>query len=120
MKYMVLIYSSPQTWNAMSQEERDEVAREHFALDRELMESGEYVGGNALSDHVQSKVIRFRDGAALITDGPYVEAKEHLAGYDIIECESMERALEVGARNPHARLDGVEVRPVMDLGGLEM
>ncbi|NEE02628.1 YciI family protein [Phytoactinopolyspora halotolerans] len=120
MKYMVLIYSSPRTWNALSQEERERIAREHFALDDELAESGEYLGGNALADQVQSRVVRVSDGAAMVTDGPYLEAKEHLAGYDIIECDSMERALEIAARNPHARLDGVEVRPIMDLGGTEM
>lgn len=120
MKYMLLIYSSPQTWNALSQGERDQMGEEHFALDRELIESGEYVGGNALADTAQSKTVRIRDGATMITDGPYLETKEHLAGYDIVECDSMERALEIAARIPDAGLCGVEVRPVMDLGGLEM
>lgn len=120
MKYMVLIYSSPATWNALSQEERDRVAQEHTALDRELAETGEYVGGYPLADVAQSKIVRVHDGAPMITDGPYLEAKEHLAGYDILECESLERAMEIAVRNPHARLDGIEVRPIMDLGGLEM
>lgn len=120
MKYMLMIYSSPQTWASLSQEERDRVVQEHMALEAELTESGEYVGGHALADQVQSKVVRVHDGAALITDGPYLEAKEHLAGYDLIECDSVERALEIARRNPHSTLDGVEVRPVMDPGGLEM
>lgn len=121
MKYMLMIYSSPQTWNALSQEERDRIVREHMELERELTASGEYVGGHALADQVQSKVVRRAgDGATMITDGPYLEAKEHLAGYDMIECESLERALEIAERNPHSALDGIEVRPIMDLGGLEM
>lgn len=120
MKYMLMIYSSPQTWNALSQQEREQIVREDSALDQELRDSGVYVDGNPLAAPVQAKVVRFRDGAPMITDGPYLEAKEHLAGYDVIECESMERALEIAARKPHVRLDGIEVRPIMDLGGLEM
>ncbi|WP_129667741.1 YciI family protein [Phytoactinopolyspora endophytica] len=120
MKYMLLIYSSPQTWDALSEEERDRVVREHMAWERELIETGEYVGGHALADQVQSKVVRLQSVDPMITDGPYLEAKEHLAGYDMLECESMERALELAVRNPHAGLDGVEVRPIMDVGGMEM
>lgn len=120
MKYLLLIYSSPETWNALSQAERDRMGEEHFALDRELIESGEYVGGNALADKVQSKVVRIRDGATMVTDGPYLETKEHLAGYDVVECDSMDRALEIAAKIPDARVCGVEVRPILDLGGLEM
>lgn len=120
MKYMLLLYSSPQTWNALSQAERDQIVKEHVALEKELIESGEYVGGNALADKEQSKVVRIHNDATMITDGPYLEAKEHLAGYDIVECDSMERALEIATRNPHSRVLGIEVRPIMDLGGLEM
>ncbi|MFC4466893.1 YciI family protein [Streptomyces xiangluensis] len=120
MKYMLLIYSSPQTWDALSQNERDQIVRDHATLCEELVESGEWIGGNALADKVQSKAVRVRDGATMIVDGPYVEAKEHLAGYDLVECHSMDRALEIAARIPDARLCGVEVRPLMDSGGMEM
>jgi hypothetical protein len=54
------------------------------------------------------------------TDGPFAEAKEHLAGYDLVDCESIERAEAIAARIPDARLVAVEVRPVMDLAGWEM
>lgn len=120
MKYLVLIYSSPQTWNALSQEERDTVVREHVALEQELIASGEYAGGNALASDTQAKTIRFGGGKPIVTDGPFIGAKEHLAGYDLVECESLERALDIAKRHPHARLDGIELRPVMDLGGTEM
>lgn len=120
MKYLLLIYLSPQTWNALPQEERDRIAREHIELEKELVESGEHVGDNALADPAQARSVRVRDGAAMITDGPYLEAKEHLAGYDLVECDGMERALEIAARIPPARVGAVEVRPVMDLGGPEI
>ena len=120
MKYVLLIYSSSATWEALSQEERVQMGRDHAALYRELVESGEWVGGNALADQVQSKAVRVREGVSLTTDGPFAEVKEHLAGYDVVDCASMERALEIAARIPDARVCGVEVRPVMIPAGMEM
>jgi hypothetical protein len=120
MKYMLLIYSSPATWNALSQEERERMERDHSELVEELVASGEWVGGNALADPVRSTAVRVRDGIATTTDGPYAETKEHLAGYDLVECDSLERALEIAARIPDAAVCGVEVRPIMDPGGQEM
>jgi hypothetical protein len=116
MKYMLLIYSSPQTWDALTEDERARLSREHSELYRDLVASGEWAGGNALADKSGSKSVRVRGGAAMVTDGPYLETKEHLAGYDVVECESMERALEIAARIPDARICGVEVRPIRELG----
>ncbi|BAG17449.1 YciI family protein [Streptomyces griseus] len=112
MKYMLLIYSNPAVWEALSDEERAALGPEHAALIEELVESGEWVGGSVLAAPSQSRTVRVRDGAALTTDGPFAEVKEHMAGYDIVDCVSVERALEIAARIPDARLSGVEVRPL--------
>lgn len=120
MKYLLLIYSSPATWNALTQAERDELERAHSELHHELVRSGEWVGGHALADPARAVGVRVRDGVRVTTDGPYVEVKEHLAGYDLVDCESLERALEIAARIPDAAVCGVEVRPIMDVGGMEM
>jgi hypothetical protein len=119
VKYLMLIYSSPATWNALSQEDRDRMEREHAALYHELVESGEWISGNALADPSTGTAVRVRDGATMVTDGPYAEVKEHLAGYDLVECDSHERAIEIAARIPDAALCGVEIRPIMDVGGSE-
>ncbi|PWR11537.1 hypothetical protein DKT68_05440 [Micromonospora acroterricola] len=120
MKYLLLIYSSPATWQALPGRQREEMAREHAALVDELVASGEYLGGNALADALHSRVVRVRDGARSVTDGPYAEVKEQLAGYDLVDCDSLERATEIAARLPEASLFAVEVRPVMQLNGMEM
>jgi hypothetical protein len=96
------------------------VMKEVGELMGELEASGEWVGGEALADMSQTKVVRLRDGAPAVTDGPFVEAKEVLAGYCIIEAESPERAVEIAARWPDARFNGVELRPIMDTSGTEM
>ena len=120
MKYMMLIYSSPATWDALSQEERDQLERDHAELYRELVRSGEWVGGNPLADPSRSVGVRVRGGVAVTSDGPYAEVKEHLAGYHVVDCDSLERALEIAARIPDAALCGVEVRAIMEVTGMEM
>jgi hypothetical protein len=69
---------------------------------------------------VQTRTVRVRDGATAVTDGPFIEAKEHFAGYLMVDCESEERAVEIAARWPDARYWAMEVRPVMSAGGTEM
>ena len=120
MKYILLIYSSPATWSALSEEDVEALTREHAALIEGLVESGEWVGGNILADPSNTKTIRVVDGAPAITDGPFAEAKEHLGGYLIVDCESAERAAEIAVRWPSARFSPLEVRPLMDPAGAEM
>ena len=120
MRYMLLIYANTATWEALSEEERAALGREHAALVRELVASGEWVGGSPLADESQSRTVRVRDGVPAVTDGPFAEAKEHLAGYDLVDCDGPERAAEIAARIPDARLCAVEVRPLLDLAEFGM
>lgn len=117
---MLLIYNNPATLAALSEEERDGLMREVDAIVTELTESGEWVGGEALADVSHTRTVRVRDGVPAVTDGPYAEAKEHLAGYCMIDCERPERAVQIAARWPDARLWAMEVRPVMSPAGTEM
>lgn len=120
MKYVVLIYNNPATWEAMSEEERDRLMGEFDAFDKELIESGEFIGGAALADASNTKTVRVRGGVPATTDGPFAETKEQLAGYFVIDSVSLERAIEIAARDPNARFGAVEVRPIMDEAGTEM
>jgi hypothetical protein len=116
MKYMLLIYDNPETRGAIS----DEMMGEMRTLMEEITESGELVGTEALADSSNTKTVRVREGIPAVTDGPFAEAKEHLGGYLILDCESPERATEIAARWPNARFCAMEVRPIMDQGGTEM
>ncbi|NUP03691.1 MAG: YciI family protein [Nonomuraea sp.] len=113
MKYMLLIYSNPAAQQAVA-DGFDEVMAEVDALMKELDESGELAGGQALGDPATSKTVMVRDGVPAVTDGPFLEAKEYLAGYLIVDCASVERATEIAARWPDARLCAMEVRPIVD------
>ncbi|MEU8663471.1 YciI family protein [Actinoplanes philippinensis] len=84
-----------------------------------IRESGEMIGTEALADPSQSSVVRVRDGVPVVTDGPYLEAKEFLGGYYLVDVASRDRALELAAMIPDARFDGlgIEVRQVIFSGG---
>jgi hypothetical protein len=119
VKYMLMIYSSPESWAGLSAEQRDGIARAHSELFQELGEQGLLVSAGGLADPITSKTVSVRDGATMTTDGPYAEAKEHLAGFYVVECD-LEQAIGYAARMPDAEYVAVEVRPVMDPSGLEM
>jgi hypothetical protein len=131
VKYMLLIYSNPETWGhptflraaqamTMSDAQRAEMGREFGALLTELVESGELIATHALADPVIASTVRVRDGVPASTDGPFIEAVEQFAGYFLVDCEGPQRALAIAARFPDARFGAVEVRPVMELSGHEM
>jgi hypothetical protein len=120
VKYVLLIYNNLATYESWSEQERAALFGEVDTIMQELTASGELVGTEALADASQAKTVRVRDGVPAITDGPFAEAKEQLAGYLMVECESLNRAVEIAARWPDARYFAMEVRPVMNTSGTEM
>lgn len=120
MKYILLIYQNPAAAQALSEDERNQIFGEVDKIITELTESGEWIGGEGLADGSQTRTIRVRGGVPAVTDGPFLESKEQLAGYSLFECETPERAIEIAARWPDARYWAVELRPLMQAGGSEM
>jgi hypothetical protein len=123
MKYLILIYGNPasrEIWAGLTDAQRAEGWRTYAALSADLVASGELVVTEALADPSLSKRVTARNGQPMATDGPFAEVKELLAGFFLIECESMERAIEIAARVPEAEYGLVEVRPVLERGGMEM
>ena len=120
MKYMLLIYSNPANWATLPEAEQKGLMDEYWTFTKDITDSGEFVSGDPLADITTARTVQVRDGRADVTDGPFVETKEHLAGYYVVEVETAERAAELAAKIPDARYGAVEVRPVMDMGGTEM
>jgi hypothetical protein len=123
VKYLILIYSNPKSrevWDGFSRDQRAAGLREYEALHESMVASGELIVSEALADPSLAKRVTAREGQTIVTDGPYAEAKEHLAGFFLLECASMERALEQAARIPEAALGLVEVRPIMALDGWDI
>ena len=120
MKYMLLIYGNEENLASISPDEFAEIVRQTDALNQELFESGELVGAYGVADQLNAKVVWVREGVPAVTDGPYAEAKEYLGSFTIVDCESLDRALEIAASNPAARYVGVEVRPLMHEANVDM
>ncbi|MFI6395849.1 YciI family protein [Nonomuraea sp. NPDC050547] len=110
MKYMLLIYNNAESRKAIDAD-MDTVMAKVDEIMSELQESGEFVGGMALSEG--SRTVKVRDGVPVVTDGPFLEAKELMAGYITVDVDSMERATEIAARWPDAALCAMEIRPVI-------
>lgn len=121
MKYVILIHSNPEPWahptidhtaegRAIPDEERQSMGKEFDAFLAELSASGELKGGEALAEPGSSSLYRWRDGAPLVTEGPYAEAAEHLAGFFLIDVADRERAEEITRRFAGPG-DTVELRP---------
>ena len=123
MKYLILIYGNPESraiWEGFSDAQRAEGLGLYAALNRDLTAAGDLVVGEALADASLGKRVWVRDGQTSTTDGPFAEVKEQLAGFFLLDCESQEKAGEWAGRVPEARFGLVEVRPILELGGMEM
>jgi hypothetical protein len=121
MKYVVLIYSNRGAFEAMSEDDRAALMSEADTYQKEFTASGELIGdGFALADPSTGKTVRVRNGLPAVTDGPFAEAKEQLAGLYVLDTDSIERATEIVTHDPAARFWAVEVRPIMDTSGTEM
>ena len=117
MKYMLLIYGNEQAWDEASRAQCYEAS---LQLVEQLKEAGQYLAASPLQPASTATSVRIRQGKRLITDGPFAETHEQLGGYFLIEAKALEDALAIAARIPAARVGTVEVRPVVELPGLEM
>jgi hypothetical protein len=123
VKYLILIHSNPHSravWETLTDEQRMAFGRGHFAMTDELAASGELVVSEGLADPSLAKWVTVRDGQTMTTDGPFAEVKEYLAGFYLVECDSIERAIEHAARMPDAQYNQVEVRPIFDMSTIDL
>ena len=121
MKYVILIYRNPesrQMWESLSETDRSVGLQAYRDLNAELAASGEYVASEALAYPEDGRQVWRRENGTISSDGPYAESKEHLAGFYLLDCASLQRAVEIAGRIPEADLGLVEVRPVLDLATL--
>lgn len=122
MKFLLVLHNNPAVLEALGEAEQQKLMNGHNAFIEAVQKSGELVVTQALGDPSQSAVVRVRNGVPVITDGPYLESKEFLGGYYLVDVVDRERALELAGQIPDASIDqlGVEVRPIMFEAGLEM
>ena len=112
MKFMTLIHSDETVWDSFSAEEREAAYDTYRAFADDARAAGVMVGGNELGPTRDATSVRVRHAETLVTDGPYAEVKEALGGYFVLECDSMDEAIDWAARIPGAAHGAVEVRPI--------
>ena len=115
MKYLCLVYYDEKIINAMTQPEWQALNEECVACGEDLRSSGHMIGGNALHPTSTSTSLRVRDGKTLITDGPFAETKEQLAGFYMLDARDLNEAIQLASKIPPARFGTIEIRPVREL-----
>jgi hypothetical protein len=113
MKYLMLVCWDAEKMNAQTEPDpTDPADEESFPWLDELQEQGKWVTGDQLAPPRRARSVRVREGKALVTDGPFVATKEAIGGFDLIECGSLEEAVEIAAGHPIAQMGTIEVRPL--------
>jgi len=115
MKYLCLIYNDEKKVEAISKSEYDALCEEALAYEEELRKSGRLLVAEALQPVQAATSVRIKSAQVSITDGPFVETKEQLAGFFLIDARDLNDAIRVASKIPPARLGGVEVRPIREL-----
>ena len=112
MEFLALLHADEGVWGRMSEDERESAYEQYGEFTQAVRDAGVFVAGNELGPTSAATTVRIRDGKQLVSDGPYAEVKEALGGYYILECPSLDDAVDWAARIPTASHGAVEVRPV--------
>jgi hypothetical protein len=116
MKFMCIVTCDADLAAKMTDADWAVMGRESQDYDRQLMDRGIFLAADALHGPEAARTVRVRSGRAMVTDGPYAETKETVAGFILIDVADADAAMEVARNIPMARLGSVEVRPVMAFG----
>ena len=113
MKYMLIIYGNQELWNSIDPAEQQRLFAAFDDFNKRHYASGELLGAYGVADAAATKLVRVRDGQPAVTDGPYLETKEYLASWYLIDVDSEQRALEIAAELPSAVNQPTEVWPIL-------
>jgi hypothetical protein len=117
MKYLCIVHCQADAFDQQTPEEKRKLDSDSLAYDKELMARGVYIHAEALQSPQAATIVKVRNGAMSMTDGPFSEAKEQIAGFILIEARDMAQAIDIAGQIPMARIGTIEVRPVYDFSG---
>jgi hypothetical protein len=113
MKYMLIIYGNQELWSSIEPTEFAKQIAAFDAFNKKYYDSGELLGAYGVADAAATKLVRVADGQPAVTDGPYLETKEYLASWYLLDVDSEERALEIAADLPSSKFRPTEVWPIL-------
>lgn len=115
MKYLLLVYTDAELLDALPDDEYDGMMKHCLEHADELQAEGTLLGFQQLQPAATAKAVRIRNGKATVSDGPFAETKELLAGFNLVEADSLEHAIELARQLPWARTGCIEVRALRDV-----
>jgi hypothetical protein len=118
MKFMLLVHHDEGAFMQFSEATRQDMLEESVQLTHQLHADQQYLSASPLHPAASSVIVRVRDGTPFVTDGPFIETREQLAGYFLIDARDLDEAVRIATRVPGARIGTVEVRPVKEVAGL--
>lgn len=119
MRFMAIIYGNSEVWESFTAEEFAQSVAAQDAWDARTRAGGELLGAYGLADALEARTVRRRGGAVAVSEGPYLETREHLASAYLLECRDLARAVQVASEIPWASVGAVEVWPVNHGDGSE-
>ncbi|MGH9585958.1 MAG: YciI family protein [Acidobacteriaceae bacterium] len=114
MKYLCLVYVDEKKHNALSNQESQDLIDESLDFDEAMRSEGYLIAAGPLQPVEEATTVRVRNGKVAVTDGPFAETNEQIAGFVLIEARDLNEAIRIASAIPPARLGGVEVRPLRD------
>lgn len=118
MKFMLIVHHDEAAFEKIDKERRRQMLAESIKLTHQLHASGQYLSASPLQPAATAVMVRVRDNTPLITDGPFIETREQIAGYFLINARNLNEAVSIAGRVPGARIGTVEVRPLIEITGL--
>ena len=118
MKFMLLVHHNEASFDELSEQTKRDMLAQSVQLTHQLHKNGQYLSASPLEPTTAAVIVRVRDGKHFVTDDPFIETREQIAGYFLIEAKDIEEATAIATRVPGARIGTVEVRPLREISGL--
>jgi len=118
MKYMLLVHHDEAVFAKLSEVKQKQMLEESVQLTHKLHADGQYLSASPLQPAATATIVRVRDSKPLVTDGPFIETREQIAGYFLIEAKNIDAAVTIATSVPGARIGSIEVRPLRQITGL--
>jgi hypothetical protein len=118
MKFMLLVHHDEAVFDKLRETTKKDLLTESVQLTHQLHSNGQYLSASPLQPTSSATVVRLRDGKPVVTDGPFIETREQIAGYFLIEAADRQEAITIASRVPGARIGSVEVRPLREISRL--
>ena len=117
MKFMLIVHHDEAAFEKIEKEKRHQMLAESIELTHQLHAAGQYLSASPLHPAATSVIVRVREGKPLVTDGPFIDTHEQIAGYFLVNARDRDEAVSIASKVPGARIGTVEVRPLIEIEG---